>query len=130
MISEKWKPVIGFEGRYEVSDLGNVRSVDRSWVQQARGGGFYLHCKKGQMLRPGVASNGYLTVMLGRHNSRTVHSLVAEAFIGPCPIGQEVMHADDNRQNPKLSNLSYGTRQQNVADMDAKGRARHWGHGK
>ena len=61
-------------------------------------------------------------VGLGRKIKRTVHSLVAENFIGPCPPGQEVRPGDDNRENPRLDNLCYGTRKQNVADMFSKGR--------
>lgn len=120
-MKENWKPVVGFEDN-EVSNLGRVRSLTRSWWQSSRSGSQYLHTKQGRILQPGVASNGYVTVALGRGNSRTVHSLVAEAFIGPCPVGQEVMHADDNRLNPKLSNLKYGTRLENILDCIAKGR--------
>lgn len=115
-MTEQWKPVVGFEGLYEVSDLGRVRSLDRSWMQVARGGSLYRHFKRGQMLRPGIASNGYPTVALGRGNTRTLHSLVADAFLGPCPSNQEVRHKDGRRTNPALDNLEYGTRTQNILD--------------
>lgn len=95
---EKWRPVVGFSG-YMVSDEGRVYS---HWSQS--------------YLRPGIASNGYPTVVLGRGNSRTVHSLVAEAFLGPCPAGMEVRHRDGVRTNPRRSNLRYGTRGDNVRD--------------
>lgn len=65
-----------------------------------------------------------MTVAFGRGNSRCVHMLVAEAFLGPRPIGQEVRHKDDDRTNPRLDNLEYGTRQDNVNDM--MGRGRYW----
>jgi hypothetical protein len=103
-MTDQWRWVVGFPD-YQVSDLGRV----------------YSHVSK-KYLRPGVASHGYPTVALGRGNTRTVHSLVAEAFIGPCPVGQEVRHGDDNRKNPRLDNLEYGTRKQNVADMFRRGR--------
>lgn len=51
-----------------------------------------------------------------------VHRLVAAAFLGPCPAGQEVMHKDDNPGNARLDNLSYGTHLENVRDAVAKGR--------
>ena len=114
---EEWRPVVGFEDSYEVSSYGRVRSLDREWEQKNRWGGTYTHRKKGVMLRPGIASNDYPTVALGRGNTRTLHSLVADAFIGPCPAGEEVRHKDDNRRNPMLDNLEYGTRGDNVQDM-------------
>lgn len=104
-MNENWKAVVGFEGRYEVSDLGRVRS----WVRGER------------ILRAGVSSNGYPTVALGRGNSRTVHSIVAEAFVGPKCDGQEVRHKDGNRKNPVASNLCYGTRSDNIGDAVAHG---------
>lgn len=78
-------------------------------------GRVYSHLSQ-KFLRPGIASNGYPTVALGRGNTRTVHSLVAAAFIGPCPVGQEVRHDNGDRKNPRLTNLLYGTRAQNIAD--------------
>lgn len=95
---EIWKPVVRFP-HYMVSDQGRV----------------YSHLSQ-KYLRPGIASHGYPTVALGRGNSRTLHSLVAEAFIGPPPENMEVRHKDGNRQNPKLSNLEYGTRRDNIMD--------------
>lgn len=100
-MKEQWRKVVGHEG-YEVSDHGRVRSFRRG--------------AQGRILRPGIAGNGYPTVALGRGNTRTVHSLVANAFIGPCPKGQEVRHRDNDRANPKLTNLHYGTRLQNIMD--------------
>lgn len=122
MSFETWKPVVGFEGAYEVSDLGQVRSVDRSWRQKSKSGSDYLHKKKGKLLRPGIGGNGYPTVVLGRKaGSKTVHSLVAASFLGPCPIGQEVRHRNGDRADPRLSNLEYGTRSQNIKDAVAHG---------
>ena len=140
---ELWRWVPGYEGIYEVSNMGRVRSVDRllyhyNWRAKAN----RAHKIKGRMLRPGKASHGYFTVALGRGNSRTVHSLVAEAFIGPRPEGCEVLHADGSRDNNRAANLRYGTRSENNLDavkhgtLDleklraaaAKGRASRWGH--
>lgn len=95
-MTERWAQIPGFPD-YLVSDLGRVYSSFRG----------------GRYLRPGRASNGYPTVALGRGNTRTLHSLVAEAFIGPRPEGQEVMHKDGDRTNPRASNLKYGTRKEN-----------------
>lgn len=106
-MTEEWRPVVGFEGFYEVSSEGRVRSFRRG--------------ANGRLLRPGISSNDYPTVALGRGNSRTVHSLVAAAFIGPCPEGEEVRHHDNDRRNPRATNLRYGTRAQNIADAQAAG---------
>ena len=102
-MSERWRPIFNFPA-YMVSDQGRV----------------YSH-RMQKYLRPGIASNGYPTVALGRGNTRTLHSLVAEAFIGLCPKGQEVRHRDGIRANPKLSNLRYGTRRDNILDAIAHG---------
>lgn len=111
-MDETWKPLPS-NPTYEISDLGNVRSRDHL-VWGGKRMGFYT--KPGRNLRPGIASNGYPTVALGRGKTRTVHSLVAETFIGPCPIGMEVRHKDGYRTNPRLDNLEYGTRLENIED--------------
>lgn len=105
---ETWRSATGYEGFYEVSDEGRVRS---------------LHRGKMRMLRPGSA-NGYPMVILqvgGVRAKRYIHRLVAETFIGPCPEGQQVRHRDDNRLNPALSNLLYGTPADNNYDAVANG---------
>jgi len=113
---ETWKPVVGFEGRYEVSDQGRVRSLDRSWQQRSKKGNLYTHTKKGRLLRPGRMSGGHVSVALGRGNSRTAHSLVMEAFRGPAPEGMEVLHKNGCPSDNRLSNLRYGTRSENLRD--------------
>lgn len=106
-MTETWKPIPGFEGLYEISDLGRVRSFRRN--------------KAGRLLRPGQSSSGYFTVALGRNNSRTIHSLVAEAFLGSCPPAHEVRHIDGTRTNNVAANLQYGTRTENILDAVAHG---------
>ena len=100
-----WRPVVGYPN-YEVSDDGQVRSRPR---ERSRGG----------ILKPARNPGGYWYVTLCRgpekHRMR-VHQLVAEAFIGPCPPGQEVRHLDDNKDDNRVVNLAYGTRQENVDD--------------
>ncbi len=106
-MTEVWRPILGFEGQYEVSNRGRVRSYRRS--------------AKGKLLAPGKASHGYYTVSLGRNNSRTLHSLVAEAFIGPKPDKCEVLHNDGSRTNNCVENLRYGTRSENIFDAVKQG---------
>lgn len=113
LASEEWASV-SFHPDYEVSNIGRVRSRDTFvWA------GPRAKWRKavGRILKPGLASNGYPTVVLGRVvGTKTVHSLVASAFVGPIPEGCEVRHKDGNRQNPRASNLHYGTRSDNVLD--------------
>ena len=101
---ERWKPVPGYEGLYEVSDHGRVLSH--------RG-------RAPKILRPYQTGNGHFQVDLrdgrGRKQPR-VHQLVMEAFVGPPPPGMEVRHLDGNPANNALSNLAYGTRGQNNED--------------
>ena len=105
---EIWKSVVGYEGRYEVSNLGNVRSLPN----RTRSGVRALSLNR--------FKTGYLYVNLysGTSEKRKalVHRLVAEAFIGTAPEGSEVCHNDGNRSNNRVENLRYGTRIENQAD--------------
>lgn len=123
---EIWKPVVGGEGYYEVSSWGRVRSLDRVVV---RSNGRQLTVR-GRILKPGTNKYGYPQVVLcvgGVEKTRTVHRLVAEAFIRPCRKGEVVMHADDNPLNNHLSNLSIGTQSENIQQCVDRGRYRN-GH--
>ncbi|MDI1263898.1 MAG: NUMOD4 domain-containing protein [bacterium] len=113
---EIWKSVVGHAGEYEVSNLGRVRSLDREWPQVSRSGAVYTHHKRGRVLRPGRATAGHLTVALGRGNSRLVHHLVLEAFVGPCPAGHECRHLNGQEDCNALSNLKWDTRGNNTRD--------------
>jgi NUMOD4 motif/HNH endonuclease len=109
---ESWLPIPGWEDWYEVSDLGRVRSLPRRLTYGGR-------MRQGKVLSPGMNSDGYLTVVLCKDARRltvAVHRLVALAFLGPRPPGQEVRHLDGTRTNNALPNLSYGTRSQNQID--------------
>ena len=113
---ERWKPVNGYEGIYEVSNHGRVRSVDRT-VTYSNG---QVHRYKGKILRtPLLQQTGYPFVKLsnqGKNQVRTVHSLVAETFIGTRPDGMEVCHNDGDRANNHLDNLRYDTPSENELD--------------
>jgi hypothetical protein len=107
-----WLPVPGWAGRYEVSDGGEVRSIDRP--------GF-----KGRTLKQGSAHGGYRTVVLSRPGERhayTVHRLVAEAFLGPKPTGHHTRHLNGDKSDNSAANLAYGAASQNELDKVAHGR--------
>jgi hypothetical protein len=127
-MQENWRPVVDYEDLYEVSDQGRVRSFDRVTVfSDGRKRTF-----RGRMLTPGH-SQGYPRVNLYAADKsvrpRVIHQLVTEAFIGPCPDGQEVRHYDGDKKNCTLGNLIYGTRSDNYFDKYRHGKdvrgARH-----
>ena len=113
--AECWKPVNGYEGIYEVSNHGRVRSVDRT-VTRSDG---QVHRRKGKLPRTPLNQRGYQVVNLciqGKCQIRTVHSLVAETFIGTRPEGMEVCHNDGSKTNNHVDNLRYGTSSENKLD--------------
>ena len=129
--NEMWKPVPGFEGAYEVSDHGRVRSKDRikKYVRRDQYSGRDLEIvrhHKGRVLRPGPKKSGHLTVVLGRRmaggaGSVQVHALVLNAFVGPCPPNHEALHGDGSSANNRLDNLRWGTRSENILEDIARG---------
>jgi hypothetical protein len=103
---EIWKDVIGYEGLYQVSNLGNVKSLSKVKVSSNKKGK-YLFTTKDIILKPGNDGAGYLRVCLTKDSKRMtkkVHRLVAESFIGLESI-QVVNHIDFNRSNNNVTNL-------------------------
>lgn len=116
MPGERWLPVPGLEGMYEVSSDGAIRSLDRCCT--GKDGRSELH--RGKMLRPYRMGTGYIGVTLcGRR--RTVHAIVAETFLGPRPERADVMHINGDRTDNRASNLRYGTRSENLRSTYAYG---------
>lgn len=120
-MSETWVPIPGYEGIYEVSDQGNVRSLDR-FVNNGKGGRAKL---KGKTLSPGSTPTGYLFVYLctdGKPKRFYVHRLVMKGFKGEAPPEHEVCHWNDKKDDNRLDNLRYGTRSENMQDLIRNGR--------
>lgn len=113
---EIWKAVVGYEGSYEVSNFGRVRSLDRTVVCSGLAKGTYTSRKKGRLLRPGAMPGGHLSVALGQGNSRCVHELVLRAFLGPPPENTEARHLDGNEKNNRFDNLVWDDRGNNNRD--------------
>lgn len=103
-----WRPIVGYEGRYEVSDAGEVRRVS---------GG--CGARPGRILATHRDRYGYERVHLSRDcdgQDFKVHILVAAAFIGPRPESFDINHIDGVRHNNHRSNLEYLSRRDNVRD--------------
>ena len=128
IMQEVWKAIPGYEGQYEVSDQGNVRTFRRG--------------ANGRLMKPGRMPQGHLSVALGRKNSQCVHRLVLLTFVGPAPDKHECCHNNGNPADNRLENLRWGTRSENISDAvrhgtwltperiagQIKGRATRWGH--
>jgi hypothetical protein len=121
---EQWRPIPGWPA-YEASDLGRVRSVDRS---VAYSDGRVRHWP-GRILTTTVDSrsgrNQVVLARAGRKRTYRVYKLVMAAFVGPCPPGMQVCHGDGDCTNDALFNLRYGTNGSNQRDAVRHGTHRN-----
>ena len=121
---EHWAWIPGFDGRYQVSDAGNVRSVSRYVIT-----GHGKTWKPGRILKPHLSHKNrpgvdYLQVWLCRDGyevRQKIHRLVLLAFRGEPPAGTEACHNDGDRFNNRLSNLRWDTHDANVQDRVRSG---------
>ena len=117
---EEWRPVVGYEGLYEVSNIGNVRTVEREVPHYPNG----IRIVKSKILATcvGGRAKNYLRVKLQAHHNRGkpkhayVHHLVAEAFHGQRPADRLVCHINDQGFDNRADNVYYGSRDDNEAD--------------
>lgn len=113
-MQEIWKPIIGFENLYEVSNLGNVRSLDK--LVKAKNNSNRL--VKGRLLSPTLGKNGYYIVTLSKEGidkKAYVHRLVALHYVeNPKPNEYNVInHKDENPKNNVYTNLEWCTQAYN-----------------
>jgi hypothetical protein len=111
---ERWRAVAGYEGLYEVSDLGRVRSLPRRYRRTLK------------VLKPGISAEGRREFTLCRDNERwgvTAARLMLAAFVRPCPGPEyDACHNDGDPSNDALGNLRWDTRSGNLADRKKHGR--------
>lgn len=112
MTQETWKPIPGYEDRYEASDLGRVRSVDRRVNTVDKLGRKRTRKLKGKVLAPG-GCRGYQIVNLSGHGTVAVHLLVARTFLPKPPGAEDVNHRDGVKANNMLANLEWCTKSHN-----------------
>jgi hypothetical protein len=117
-MQELWRPVVGYEGLYEVSDLGNVRAPAKWTVGKA--GSSYLRPARGLS----KAKHRYWSVCLyknGRKRTHAVHCLVLEAFVGGRPKGHVACHGPAGVDDNSVQNLRWDTQVSNLADRHRDG---------
>lgn len=118
-MTEKWVPLYGWEGYYQVSDQGRVRSNIRYGETQ-----FGIRRYGGKVLKPVYSANRYPKVNLTKPGKRYqihLHTAVLESFVGPAPKGMEACHNNGNRHDARLHNLRWDTRKNNHADKKRHG---------
>lgn len=111
-LPEEWRDIAGYDGKYQVSNLGRFRSM------YFINGNTRKIRSQPKMLAKGKRGNGYWGISLsidGKSTSYLTHKLVLEAYVGPRPKGKEAAHLDGDRSNDKASNLRWCTKKENHA---------------
>ena len=124
MSAEEWKAVVGYEGAYEVSTLGRVRSFRRERPQN----GWLPE----RIMSPMVKKDGYCQIHLQRNGAvsrRYIHRLVVEAFCGKIPEDRQVNHVDGDKSNNKIANLEIVSAAENIQHAIRSGLKRVSGEG-
>ena len=121
---EIWKDIPGYEGRYQASSFGRIKSLERKVISR----NWYTHevfyrTVRECILRPGrYCKSGHLSVVLGKGTpGKPVHQLIMRTFVGDRPEGFDVLHCDGDPTNNALENLRYGSRTENILDVYHQG---------
>lgn len=121
METENWKDIPGLEGKYQASDHGRIRSLDR-YVTCHRNGKSYQRLHKGRVIRlPARDKTGHLSFHIGHTPSAYAHQLIAAAFLGPCPEGLMVLHNNGDPTDNRPENLRFGNHADNYYDTYLQG---------
>lgn len=123
-MAEIWLPVPGYEGFYDVSDHGNVRSCTRQHVTRNRYGPF-MRTRRSSDIAQHTDKEGYMSVRLyrdGRGRGYRVSRLVLSAFVGLPEVGDEACHINHTPSDNSVSNLMWGSRAENETQKTSAGR--------
>lgn len=115
-MKEIWKDIPNYEGIYQVSNLGRIRSLDRYYKIRNSSGTIHYNFCKGKILKISKDINGYLHITLYKDANRKifrVHQLVALCFIENPENKPQVNHIDGNKENNRADNLEYCTIREN-----------------
>jgi hypothetical protein len=122
---ERWLPIPGFEGYYDASDQGRIKTY---WQKVGKGTGngrgLVNVLGKPKILKPAISIYGYWVVTLCKNHVRSnfrVNRLILLAFVGPCPPGMEACHEDGKPTNNFLTNLRWDTHSSNQHDRRKHG---------
>ena len=116
-MKEVWKSVEGYEGIYEVSNIGNVKSLDREVLVNNPNGSNWVRYYKSKQLSTKLTRNGYVQVELNKYNKgklHLVHRLVAKAFLDNPEDLPDVNHKSGNKQDNSVINLNWCSKSQNM----------------
>lgn len=120
----QWRDIKGYEGFYQVSSDGRVRSVARKIEKRARAGVVQVLSIKPRILKRKLHPAGYPMASLSRQGivvQHLIHRLVLVAFVGECPEGLEACHNDGDPGNATLANLRWDTHLSNIRDKASHG---------
>lgn len=116
-MNEEWKPIKGYEGLYEVSNQGRVRSLGRIMNRRTRWGNISEYKVAPRIMTPKPCQGGYLFLNLfdtnGVRKMHKVHRLVAEAFLPKIETRNEVNHKDEDKTNNCVDNLEWVNHKEN-----------------
>lgn len=127
MESEIWKDIPGYEGYYQASDKGRIKSLERTFSYYLNGKLITKNNKEKvlkltvktdkRLIKDQINKREYVDLQINNiKKNHTVHKLVALTFIGPRPEGKEIAHYDGNSLNNSLGNLRYATPSENTKD--------------
>lgn len=128
-MEEVFKDVPNYEGHYQVSNIGRVKSLERVVKHHSEG----LQIVKEKILKETAANNGYFMVSLYKNNKKrkyvTIHKLVAMAFLSHIPNGYKIVvdHIDHDKANNRVENLRLVTQRQNVSHRKIEGTSKYTG---
>ena len=119
-MEEIWKDIQGYEGYYQISNLGNVKSLERTIIRSDG----VVQVRKERIMNKRISTDGYYIAKFNvnkKSKSIAIHRLVAQHFIPNPDNLPEVNHIDTNRKNNRVDNLEWCTHQENVAHSAQKG---------